>query len=283
MRLLHILTCGLLLFCAKPSSANEFPSYKQELFIETWANMAVEQMERHGIPASITLAQAIVESGWGEGYVARQANNYFCIKGNNGWDGPVVKAQDDDPDSSSFRQYTSIEESFTDHSKFLLENNRYKPLFELSIYDYRSWAIGLKQCGYATKSDYAEYLISTIEKYGLYMYDYAAPEAGGSQAVPSPTAPAPLADVPVINPAQIPQPAEAPQPRRELQPIENQEEGKQHQAENGGKVMEAPKFHFDKDAAAGIMSAPQVNMTVEGKPINIPLMMPKATMSFDRR
>ncbi len=282
MRLLHILLCGLPLFLAKPASANESPSYKQELFIETWANMAVQQMQLHRIPASITLAQAIVESGWGEGYVARMANNYFCIKGNNGWDGPVVKAQDDDPDSSSFRQYTSIEESFTDHSKFLRENNRYKPLFDLSIHDYRSWAYGLKQCGYATKLDYAEYLISTIEKYGLYMYDYAVPEAGNSLAILPPVVSAQRVEVPVSNPAQIPQPDETPQPKHEQQPIENHEEGNQRE-DNGGKVMEAPKFHFDRNAAAGTMAVPQFNVMVDGKPVSIPLMMPKATINFDRR
>ena len=104
-------------------------------------------MRLYGIPASITLAQAIVESGWGRGYVAIGGNNYFCIKSNNGWAGPTVKTMDDELDSSSFRKYLSIEESFTDHSKFLRGNSRYRPLFgpssrEPILGSSERWALG---------------------------------------------------------------------------------------------------------------------------------------------
>lgn len=258
------------MFLAKPASANNIVDYKQQLFIETWANLAVEQMQLHRIPASITLAQAIVESGWGDGYVARLGNNYFCIKGNNGWDGPVVKAQDDDPDSSSFRQYTSIEESFTDHSKFLKENNRYRPLFDLNIYDYKGWARGLKSCGYATKSDYAEYLIATIEKYGLYMYDYASP-----------------GDMP-MSIGQLTEPQGSSLERPILQPVPTVEipanqEVKPTQKAQGQQVMPAPQYHFDRETATGILIAPEVKMQTNSKPVSIPLILPKATTNFDRR
>lgn len=177
MRLLHILAASAFLLMPKLASANHIPEYEQQIFIETWANIAVDHMRQYGIPASITLAQAIVESGWGKGIVALKGNNFFCIKGNNGWTGPIVKAKDDEIDSSSFRKYTNIEESFEDHARFLRQNARYQPLFSLSPKDYKAWSYGLKNCGYATKDDYAEQLISTIERYGLYLYDRAVPDS----------------------------------------------------------------------------------------------------------
>jgi hypothetical protein len=230
-------------------------------------------MQQHRIPASITLAQAIVESGWGDGFVARQANNYFCIKRNNGWDGPVVKAQDDDPDSSSFRQYASIEESFTDHSKFLKENSRYQPLFELSIYDYKGWARGLKACGYATKSDYAEYLIATIEKYGLYMYDYASPETMPNSIGQAGAFAAGALDLPA--------PVLPPMPKEEGTAAQGQAEPAK--AEDAQPAMVAPQYHFDRASVTGAMTAPAVKLQSEGQPVSIPLILPKATAHFDRR
>lgn len=155
--------------------ANHISDYEQQLFLNTWAKPAVEQMGLYGVPASITIAQAILESNWGKSRLALLSNNFFCIKANNGWAGPIVKHMDDEQDSSSFRQYLSIEESFHDHSKFLRENIRYRPLFLLSPTDYRGWAKGLKDYGYATASDYDTKLVAIIEKYGLYNYDAAVP------------------------------------------------------------------------------------------------------------
>lgn len=264
MRSLHILSWGLLLFLAKPTSAANFVDYKQQLFIDTWANLAVEQMRLHQIPASITLAQAIVESGWGDGYVARLGNNYFCIKSNNGWAGPVVKAQDDDPDSSSFRQYMSIEESFNDHAKFLKENNRYRTLFDLNIYDYKGWARGLKSCGYATKSDYAEYLIATIEKYGLYMYDYASPEDMPTNIVRFVEPPLQVLDMPIH------------QPIASMIAVGGQE-AQAPAIEEAQQAMPAPQYHFGHEAT------PDVKTQSNSKPLGIPLILPKATTNFDRR
>ncbi len=253
----------------KSASANFIPEFEQQLFIESWANMAVEQMRLYGIPASVTLAQAIVESGWGNGYVARQANNYFCIKGNNGWTGPIVKAQDDDPDSSSFRQYLTIEESFQDHSKFLLENRRYQLLFRLGQHDYKGWAYGLKSAGYATKSDYAEYLISTIEKYGLYLYDYAIP---ASQ----------------INSVQLPFAAEndtVPTPAFEPNPqvVENQLNSVKADDENG-QVMSAPGYYFDRATVVSKpVEQPLVELPTSERAVKISLILPKTSQSFERR
>lgn len=181
----------------------------QQLFIETYAKLAVEEMRLYGVPASITLAQAIVESGWGQGKVFREGRNMFCIKCFNGWNGPFVKAMDDEQDSSCFRLYQRVELSFRDHSVFLRSNQRYRLLFDYEITDYKSWAKGLKTCGYATKEDYAEQLIALIENYALYLYDYAVdvenmpvldteldpaydelnPAPGGGQMLETPTNP----------------------------------------------------------------------------------------------
>jgi Mannosyl-glycoprotein endo-beta-N-acetylglucosaminidase len=255
----------------KSSSANSIPDYEQQLFIESWANLAVEQMRLYGVPASITLAQAIVESGWGTGYVARQANNYFCIKGNNGWTGPIVKANDDDVDSSSFRQYTSIEESFHDHSKFLRDNRRYRPLFGLNMYDYKGWAHGLKSAGYATKPDYAEYLIATIEKYGLYLFDYAIP---ANQ----------------INTLKLPfgqQEEEAvilaPEHGNSIQVIDNQTDAKDQKAEDG-QAMPAPGYHLDRESVPSTPNEqPAVEVPNSSKTVKINLILPKAIPSLKRR
>lgn len=271
MRSLHILSLGLLFLLPKTASANYIPEHEQQLFIESWANLAVEQMRLYGIPASITLAQAIVESGWGTGYVAIQGNNYFCIKGSNGWDGPIIKAQDDDPELSSFRQYVSIEESFHDHSKFLRENMRYQPLFKLDLYDYKGWAYGLKSAGYATKEDYAEYLISTIEKYGLYLFDFAIP-ANQINSIPP--------DVEQVAELVLPQ-ANGIGIRPQI--IDNQLGNKDAAGENG-QAMSAPNYHFDRESVpARVSGQPTVEMPTSQSTMKISLILPKAAPSFERR
>lgn len=145
-------------------------------FIELQRDMAIREMWRTGIPASITLAQAIVESSWGKGPLAVQGKNFFGIKCNSNWDGDTMYQEDDDYKNgklipSCFRVYTSVEESYVDHSNFLLAGTRYADLFKLSNTDYKGWAKGLKAAGYATDRRYAEKLIEKIEVYQLYQYD----------------------------------------------------------------------------------------------------------------
>ena len=136
-------------------------------YIATYKHLALEQQKKYNIPATITLAQGILESGAGKSGLTRNTNNHFGIKALGGWSGRVYKAWDDESQKSSFRVYSSAAESFTDHSKVLL-HSRYSSLFQKSIYDYRGWAIGLQKCGYATAKNYANALIGFIEAYQLY-------------------------------------------------------------------------------------------------------------------
>lgn len=138
-------------------------------YIDTYSDMAVEQQARHGIPASITLAQGLLESAAGRSTLATEGNNHFGIKCHADWDGPTMLRSDDAPDEC-FRVYDSPQESFDDHSRFLLRK-RYAPLFELETTDYTGWANGLKKCGYATDPNYAGRLITIIERYSLYLLD----------------------------------------------------------------------------------------------------------------
>ena len=141
-----------------------------EEYIYRWRATAVDNMEVYGIPASITMAQAILESGFGNGYLARVANNHFCIKCKKSWTGRTITHADDSPDDC-FRVYDSVEESFEDHANFLCSGQRYEFLFAYDTDDYKSWAKGLKQAGYATAPDYAERLIGVVERYSLHLLD----------------------------------------------------------------------------------------------------------------
>ncbi|NLV52634.1 MAG: LysM peptidoglycan-binding domain-containing protein [Bacteroidales bacterium] len=138
-------------------------------YIDQYKEAAIDQMRRYRIPASITLAQALLESGAGSSYLARTANNHFGIKVSGGWTGPYVTRDDDDKDER-FRKYSHVSESYEDHSKFLLKD-RYKSLFDLNPQDYKGWARGLKACGYATSPTYANRLITIIETYELFDLD----------------------------------------------------------------------------------------------------------------
>lgn len=142
----------------------------QEQYIKKWAPTAVKEMYRSGVPASITLAQGLLESRWGQSALATEGNNHFGIKCHNDWKGKTMKV-DDDAKGECFRVYDSAEESFQDHSDFLRYRDRYKFLFDLKPTDYKGWAYGLKKAGYATAPTYAESLIKYIEKYKLYEYD----------------------------------------------------------------------------------------------------------------
>ncbi len=142
----------------------------QERYVKKWAPTAVKEMYRSGVPASITLAQGLLESRWGQSALAAEGNNHFGIKCHNDWKGKTMKV-DDDAKGECFRVYDSAEESFQDHSDFLRYRDRYKFLFDLKPTDYKGWAYGLKKAGYATAPTYAESLIKYIEKYKLYEYD----------------------------------------------------------------------------------------------------------------
>jgi LysM repeat protein len=135
-------------------------------YIGQYSDIAVRQQKLHGIPASITLAQGILESGAGNSEMARRSNNHFGIKCHNSWTGDTVVFFDDG-ENSCFRKYDKVEESYEDHSQFLIRGKRYAPLFQLDPNDYKGWAYGLKNAGYATDPTYADKLIRIIETYGL--------------------------------------------------------------------------------------------------------------------
>lgn len=141
-----------------------------EDYIKQYREIAVHEMKRHNIPASITLAQGLLESGAGRGELARKANNHFGIKCGGRWNGKSVR-HDDDARNECFRAYKNAEDSYKDHSKFLRDGARYRFLFDLKITDYKGWAKGLKKAGYATDPNYAKRLINLIELYDLYEYD----------------------------------------------------------------------------------------------------------------
>lgn len=163
--------CIFLLFTIFP--ATDAQNYKNKLYLEyidKYKDEAVNQQKRYKIPASITLAQGLLESGAGRSELARKSNNHFGIKCHSVWRGDKVY-HDDDAKGECFRKYDDPMESYEDHSLFLTTRSRYAPLFDLRITDYRGWAVGLKKCGYATDKAYASKLIDIIETYELYKYD----------------------------------------------------------------------------------------------------------------
>ena len=142
----------------------------QERYIKKYADMAVKEMIRSGVPASITLAQGMLESGNGQSRLAVQGNNHFGIKCHKGWEGKTLHHDDDAP-GECFRVYESVADSYKDHSDFLRYRDRYKFLFDLERTDYKGWAYGLKKAGYATDPGYPAKLIKYIEEYDLARYD----------------------------------------------------------------------------------------------------------------
>jgi hypothetical protein len=141
-----------------------------EEYIEQYKDIAMDEMKKHHIPASIKLAQGILESSSGNSNLAIHAKNHFGIKCHKGWTGPTYH-QDDDEKDECFRKYGSAEDSYRDHSQFLMTRDRYKGLFELEVTDYKGWAKGLKDAGYATNPRYPELLIRIIEENELYLFD----------------------------------------------------------------------------------------------------------------
>ena len=150
-------------------------------YIDQYKEVAKKNMKNHGVPASIALAQAILESGAGTGDLSSQANNHFGIKCHKDWNGESVK-HDDDEAQECFRKYNKVYDSYEDYAAFLKGRKWYQPLFKLEINDYKGWAYGLKKAGYATDPNYPSKLIGIIERYQLNKYDA---EVLGTEYVPS--------------------------------------------------------------------------------------------------
>lgn len=164
-----ITTCLLCALCPATIYLPVMQNDARADYIVAHKEIAIKQMELSGIPASIILAQACIESGNGTSRLAIEANNHFGIKCHN-WNGETI-SHDDDLKGECFRKYGNEEQSFRDHSDFLRFNARYKNLFNLDPKDYKGWAYGLKECGYATNPDYAMMIIGLIESYNLSQYD----------------------------------------------------------------------------------------------------------------
>ncbi len=155
-------------------------------YISKFKKIAQDNMKSHKVPASITMAQGILESGSGTGTLAVKANNHFGIKCHTGWTGESVRHDDDAP-QECFRKYTDPAESYKDHSLFLTSRSRYNNLFKLDIKDYKAWAQGLKDAGYATDPKYPDKLISLIERYKLYELDGSSTPVSSSVSSSSTT------------------------------------------------------------------------------------------------
>ena len=163
----HILTLVFLCVCLFSWAQRTNQAYWS--YIDRYKDWAIEQMHQYHIPASITLAQGLLESNAGRSRLATEANNHFGIKVGGSWTGPYIVQADDRP-NDRFRKYKSARESFIDHSKFL-QGKRYQGLYKLGRTDYKGWARGLKAAGYATNPAYAEALIRVIEMYSLNQFD----------------------------------------------------------------------------------------------------------------
>ena len=162
----------ILIACAMLFSFEAYAQKKNQNYInyiEKHSDLAVTHMKLYKIPASIKLAQGLLETGAGMSQFVKKSNNHFGIKCHADWKGDKVYYNDDNP-NDCFRKYKRVEDSYEDHSRFL-SRPRYASLFQLNITDYKAWAKGLQKCGYATDKAYANKLISIIELYGLYQYD----------------------------------------------------------------------------------------------------------------
>jgi len=164
--MIRILFISLFLF----SNFFLFPQNKAEVYISSYKDIAVVEMNQFGIPASITLAQGILESGNGESRLATEGKNHFGIKCHDNWNGETI-IEDDDEKGECFRKYSKVADSYRDHSLFLTERERYSSLFDLSPTNYKAWAKGLKKAGYATNPKYPSLLIDLIKKYDLSRFD----------------------------------------------------------------------------------------------------------------
>lgn len=193
----------------------------QHAYIEKYSVLAVQEMYRSGVPASITLAQGMLESGNGLSELALKGNNHFGIKCHNNWNGARIY-HDDDAKGECFRKYKDPEYSYRDHSDFLRYRDRYKFLFDLEITDYKGWAYGLKSAGYATDPSYPTKLIRLIETYQLHEYDLKPSDYGkvAAKVEEKPRKnekknPEPLPTEPPKSPSQIEQPQKVTDRQRE--------------------------------------------------------------------
>jgi len=171
-KLILFILCATLLDCVSIAAEVEptNKSISRNEYISAWTDEAIYQMVIHKIPASITLAQGILESGDGNSRLAKEGNNHFGIKCHNDWTGAKI-FEDDDAKGECFRKYKNAHESYEDHSLFLTQRKRYEALFNLETEDFKGWAKGLKTCGYATNPKYPELLIGIIEQFNLHQYD----------------------------------------------------------------------------------------------------------------
>lgn len=215
------LTTILLLFISLILTSHQAPAQektKQVIYIEKYAPVAVEEMYRSGIPASITLAQGLLESGYGLSELAVKGNNHFGIKCHNNWTGGRMY-HDDDEKGECFRKYKSPEESYRDHSDFLRYRDRYKFLFDYKITDYKSWAHGLKKAGYATDPAYPTKLINIIETYGLHEYDTKTPHVNQEEKSDK---------KPVSKPEPVPQLPPTPTEIEQVKPLTDKQRQEFH-------------------------------------------------------
>ncbi len=164
--ILSLFSLSTLSFYAQPAEHKMTPNQ----YIDNFKDEAIKEMLMYNIPASVTLAQGMLESGNGNSDLAVYANNHFGIKCHTEWNGPTF-TKDDDAKDECFRKYKSVLDSYTDHSNFLKSRTRYSNLFELKRTDYKGWAKGLKETGYATDPKYTKRLIELIDTYKLYQYD----------------------------------------------------------------------------------------------------------------
>jgi len=172
-RILFIIITILAVSCKVqrvPDTSKKYASLSRQNYIENYKDLAINEMKRSGIPASITLAQAMLESDNGNSTLARKANNHFGIKCHSDWDGGTIY-HDDDRRGECFRRYKSVYESYIDHSDFIVNGNRYSFLFDMEPTDYKAWSRGLQKAGYATSRTYAQLLIKIIEDNQLYVFD----------------------------------------------------------------------------------------------------------------
>ncbi len=170
LSLLLFVSCGPARMSKTPGlPSGSIPSQADE-YLRKYSALAIKEMNRTGIPASITLAQGMLESDYGRSTLARKGNNHFGIKCHSDWRGEKIY-HDDNRRGECFRAYRTVEDSYRDHSDFLVNGSRYRELFRLSSTDYRGWAHGLKKAGYATDPKYPALLIRKIEDYGLHTFD----------------------------------------------------------------------------------------------------------------
>ncbi|MBP5395598.1 MAG: glucosaminidase domain-containing protein [Bacteroidales bacterium] len=188
-RLCTLIGLICLIVCTASAQYTENDIYN---YIEQYHGLAIEKMRTHGIPASITLAQGILESAAGTSELAVKANNHFGIKCHSTWSGPTYY-KDDETSNECFRKYDKAEDSYRDHSEFL-KARRYQSLFSIPPTDYKAWAEGLKECGYATNPKYPERLTGLIEKYRLSRYDTLALSGSSEPADTNRSAPAIVLD-----------------------------------------------------------------------------------------